>query len=513
MAELFGEDRVCGVIAAEKAGEMRSQVRLAIRKTGTLELRLDYVRSANERAAFLGWLARERPRATLIATCRSQQGGGLFRGSKEEQIENLALAVRAGCQWCDVEIETANEIAAPDLRRAVSPARLLISHHDFRGTPRNLAGIVHRLTRIGGAAIKIAAQCRSVSDAVRVCDLARGRRNVVAVPMGEIGLAGRVLSLRTGSALTYAAVEQATAPGQLSLDEMTDLYRAGQIKRRTRVYGVIGSPIGHSFSPLLHNSAFHARKFDAVFVPFLVEDLRDFLGAIGPLGITGFAVTIPHKEKILGHLDDCDALAARIGAVNTVVVRGGGRLYGYNTDYVGVLRSLERRLRLAGSRILLFGAGGAARAAAFALAQAGSIVCLCSRRAERARAVAKAVGAQVVARAELRREYFDAIVNCTPVGMHPGGGSPLESAELNCRIVMDMVYRPRETELLQRARHKGIATISGVEMFLGQGFAQYEIWTGERAPEAAMRRVITAALDREETDRKGKSQGAKAALH
>ena len=165
-----------------------------------------------------------------------------------------------------------------------------------------------------------------------------------------------------------------------------------QITRRTRVYGVIGDPIGHSLSPLLHNTAFRARKFDAVFVPFLVRNLRDFLGAMKGFGVAGFAVTIPHKETILRYLDDCDPLAARIGAVNTVVVRGGGRLYGYNTDYVGVLRSLERRMRLAGSRVLLFGAGGAARAAAFALAQAGSIVCLCARRPERARALARAVG-------------------------------------------------------------------------------------------------------------------------
>ncbi len=502
MAGLFGKDRVCGVIAAETAGEMRSQVRLGIRKTRTLELRLDYLRSDKERVAFLAWLARARPRAVMIATCRGEQGGGLFRGSREDQIEILAQAVRAGCGWCDVEIETANKIAAQDLRRALSPARLMISHHDFRRTPRNLAGVARRLRRVGGAAIKVAAHCDSIADSVRMGELARGRRDVVAISMGEIGLAGRVLSLRTGSALAYAAVEQATAPGQLSLEAMTGLYRAAKITRRTCIYGVIGNPIGHSLSPLLHNSGFHARKFDAAFVPFLVRNLRDFLGAIGPLGIAGFAITIPHKETILRNLDDCDPLATRIGAVNTVVVRGGGRLYGYNTDYVGVLRSLESRMRLAGSRVLLFGAGGAARAATFALAQAGSIVCLCSRRPERARALARAAGAQVVERTELRREYFDAIVNCTPVGMHPHGGSPLTGAELNCKIVMDMVYRPRETELLDLARRKGIATISGVEMFLAQGFAQYEIWTGERAPEAAMRRVITAALDRDEKSKR-----------
>jgi 3-dehydroquinate dehydratase/shikimate dehydrogenase len=495
---LFGKDRVCGVVAARTASEMKSLVRMGLRKTRTLELRLDYLRNAKEREAFLSWLGRERPRAVMIATFRRKEGGGLYRGSREEQIEILALAARSGCEWCDVEIETAKHFARGELVRALSPARMVVSHHDFRGTPRNLKGIVRRLERAGGQAIKIAAQCRTVSESLRICELARGRRDVVVIPMGEFGLAGRALSLRMGSALAYAAVEQATAPGQLSLDAMSDLYRAAEITRGTRVYGVIGDPIGHSLSPLLQNTAFRARKFDAVFVPFLVRNLREFLGAMEGFGVAGLSVTIPHKETILRSLDDCDPLAARIGAVNTVVVRGGGRLYGYNTDYVGVLRSLEKRMRLAGSRVLLFGAGGAARAAAFALTQAGSIVCLCARRPERARALARAAGGKVVARADLAKEFFDAIVNCTPIGMHPNGGSPLASAELNCRIVMDMVYRPRETELLRLARRKGIEIISGVEMFLAQGFAQYEIWTGERAPEGAMRRAVVSALDREE---------------
>jgi len=495
---VFGKDRICGVVAAQTAGDMKSLVGLGLRRTRTLELRLDYLQNASERAAFLAWIGRNRPRAALIATCRRREGGGLFRGSRGEQIEVLARATRSGCKWCDVEIETAREFDHGELRRALSPARVMISHHDFQRTPRDLGSVVRRLERAGGHAVKLAVHCQSVSDSVRVCELARGRRDLVAIPMGEFGLAGRVLSLRAGSALAYGAVDQETAPGQLSLDLMIDLYRADKITRRTRVYAVIGSPIGHSLSPLLHNTAFHARKFDAVFVPFLVRDLREFLAASQAFGVAGFAVTIPHKESILRHLDDCDPLAARIGAVNTVVVRGGGRLYGYNTDYVGVLRSLEQRMRLTESRVLLFGAGGAARAAAFALAQAGSIVCLCARRPERARTLARAASAQVVERSQLRREFFDAIVNCTPVGMHPRGGSPLRSQELNCRVVMDMVYRPRETELLRLARRKGIEVISGVEMFLAQGFAQYEIWTGERAPERPMRRAVVSALDQEE---------------
>lgn len=478
---------------------MRTQLHRGLRQTRTLELRLDYLRSGKERHAFLSWLSRQRARqATLIATCRRKEGGGLFPGSWEEEIEVLAQAARAGCAWCDVERETAKHLPRRELQSKLSPARVLVSYHDFRATPRNLRGIVRQLDRSGGQAIKIAAQCHSVTDSLRICESARRRRDMVAIPMGEVGLAGRVLSLRMGSALAYGSVEQATAPGQLSLDAMADFYRADRITRRTRVFGVIGNPIGHSLSPLMYNTAFRARQFDAVFVPFLVQDLRDFVAAMDGFAVQGVSVTIPHKESILRYLDDCDPLAARIGAVNTVVVHGGGRLYGYNTDYVGVLRSLERRMRLAGSRVLLFGAGGAARAAAFALAQAGSIVCLCARRPERARALARAVGGQAVARAGLTTEFFDAIVNCTPVGMYPRGGSPLRSGELNCRIVMDMVYRPRQTELLRLARRKGIEVISGVEMFLAQGFAQYEIWTGERAPESAMRRAVESALDREE---------------
>jgi 3-dehydroquinate dehydratase/shikimate dehydrogenase len=507
----FGKDRVCAVIADRTARGMISQMRRGLRLTRTLELRLDYLRDARERDAFLIWLTAHKPQATMIATCRSRQGGGQFRGSRDAELEILIQAANAGCRWCDLEIEVARYYASGEIRKLFPSTRVLVSHHDFQRTPKNFQKVIDGLRASGvrgRSAVKIAAQCHSISDAVRICGLAQGRRDVVAVPMGEVGMAGRILSLRSGSQLAYASVEQATAPGQLSLQDMQELYRASQITSRTRVYGVIGNPIGHSLSPLLHNTAFHARKLDAVFVPFLVREVRDFLAAITPFGIRGFAVTIPHKEKILLYLDDCDPLAARIGAVNTVVIRNGGRLYGYNTDYVGVLRSLQSRMHLAGSRILLFGAGGAARAAAFALAQAGSQVCLTSRRPERAQSLARALGrnadVQVIERSALKQESFDAIVNCTPVGMHPHGGSPLKSSELRCQVVMDMVYRPLTTDLLRQAQRQGIDTISGVEMFLAQAYAQFEIWTGERAPEGAVRKTILAALQREEKSRKRK---------
>jgi 3-dehydroquinate dehydratase/shikimate dehydrogenase len=500
LSGVFGKERICGVVAARHAAGAVRQVEAALRKTRTIELRLDWLRSRAEIRNLLRWLARKsaargKGRFTAIATCRRRGAGGKFGGTIHEQIAILRAAAGAGCAWLDLEIESAEKISKAESAELRSAARLLISYHDFRRTPPGLAGVRARLERAGGDAIKIAAQAKTYRDACRLLELARASRRIVAVPMGEIGVAARILALRGGSALAYAPVEEATAPGQIGLSAMTSVYRAERVDRGTSVYGVIGNPVGHSLSPQMQNAGFQARRINAVYVPFLVREsshaLRDFLGAIGPLGVKGFSVTIPYKEAIIKHLDDCDPLAAAIGAVNTVVVRGGGKLYGYNTDYVGVLRTLERRVQLAGSCVLILGAGGAARAVAFALARAGASVRVCARRPARAKALARAVGGEAIERRRLRSEYFDAIVNATPVGMHPNvEASPLRAEELNCRLVFDLIYRPRRTRLLQIAERRGIEIVSGVEMFVAQGMAQWEIWTGERAPVEAMRRAI-----------------------
>ncbi|HTQ98315.1 MAG TPA: hypothetical protein VMH89_15995, partial [Candidatus Acidoferrum sp.] len=196
-------------------------------------------------------------------------------------------------------------------------------------------------------------------------------------------------------------------------------------------------------------------------------------------------------------------LAEQIGAVNTVTVQRNGKLAGSNTDYIGVLRALEGKLKIKGRRILIFGAGGSARAAAFAAAKEGAEVLVCARRESAAKDLAKAVKGSVVARRSLRKERFDAILNSTPVGMFPHAEkSPLQADELNCGLVMDLIYRPLETKLMRMAAAKGIRTISGVEMFLAQGVAQWELWMGSRAPEGAMGAAVLKVLRAEEKARK-----------
>jgi 3-dehydroquinate dehydratase/shikimate dehydrogenase len=495
---VFESGSICGVVAAPTAREALALVRLALRRTGTVELRLDYLKSDEEFAELLRGIGALAGRATFIATCRRSEAGGKFSGSISRQITRLVLAAASGCAWCDLEIETAEKLSTPTLRKTLGEVRLIVSAHDFRRTPARLGQLRRRLEATGADLVKMALFTRNYRELVRLLRAAHGRKNVVVAPMGEVGLPGRVLALREGSALAFAAAGPPTAPGQLTLEEMQSLFRADQHDRQTRLYGVIGDPIGHSLSPLLHNTGFAHRKVNAVFVPFLVRDLGDFLKAVRTLGVAGFGVTLPYKQQILRHLDECDPLAQEIGAVNTVVCQGE-KLSGSNTDHLGLLRALERRVSLAGSRVLIYGAGGAGRTAGFVLARAGSHVFFCARRPESARRAARALGAEAIERKALRDEEFDVIVNTTPIGMYPqADASPLEPAELRCRLVFDLIYRPLRTRLLQLAERRGIATLSGAEMFLAQGIAQWELWTGEKAPEAPMRAEVMAALARDE---------------
>jgi 3-dehydroquinate dehydratase / shikimate dehydrogenase len=492
-------DRLCAVVATPTARQALRQLRAARLYTRSIELRLDWLRSDRERSKFLAALRRyPRKGLTLVATCRRILGGGKLAGGAEAELYWLGQAREAGCEWCDLEIETLRELPGQTARAVPVPPKILLSFHDFEHTPPLPQRLV-RARRGEADAIKIAARALTISDSVRLLRLAHASNDIVSVPMGEIGLPARLLALREGSALAYAPVSDATAPGQVSLREFKRLYRADAITRKTKIYGVIGNPIGHSLSPLLHNTGFVAAGRDASYLPFLVGNLKEFLQAIPEFELRGFSVTIPHKRIIMKHLAECEPMAEKIGAVNTVVVGKDGGLLGSNTDYVGVLRALEGKLRLRDSRVLIFGAGGSARAAAFALANAGAEVLICARREMAARELARVCGAQAIARKHLASACFELIVNATPVGMYPhAGNSPLSPRELNCRIVMDLIYRPLRTQLLKTAAAKGIRVISGVEMFLAQGFAQWELWMGKVAPAAAMRRAVLAQLRADE---------------
>ncbi len=506
MARRSFPDRIAVVVAEPDLESFLARLSRTARRARLLELRLDALGSMSEILRLLERIARRPLRVPWIATCRPRAQGGGFDAGPSAQMAVLALAARAGCSWIDVDAGTL-ESFPPLLRRAVlPPVPRIVSWHDFERTPP-LEALHGRLARLGADWVKIAVTPRTQGDNLKLLAMTRRhRRRVISVAMGTRGLPGRVLALAAGSALTYAASEggRASALAQPTVGELREVYRAHRLNARTRVYGLVGSPVAHSLSPAMHNAAFQRARMNAVYLPFEARTPRELLECLNPLRIAGLSVTHPHKEAILRHLDAIDPLAESIGAVNTVVVRGlsrgrnprgGGKLYGYDTDYVGVLRTLQRHVSLEGARVLLVGAGGAARACAFALATAGAFISVTARRPAAARKLARAVGGEALPRPAIRRRRFEAIINCTPVGQAPDAeASPLRAEELNCRVVFDLVYNPRETKLLRLARRRGIRTVPGWQMLVEQGAAQFEIWTGLRAPLPVMRRAVLRGL-------------------
>jgi shikimate dehydrogenase len=269
---------------------------------------------------------------------------------------------------------------------------------------------------------------------------------------------------------------------------MARLYRVRGVGPKTQAYGVLGSHVQRSLSPAIHNAAFQAARVDAVYVPLETDALVPFMRALPDLQLAGFSVTRPFKTEILPFLNELDESAAACGSVNTVLVRGDG-LLGASTDSLGVLGPLRKRMSFKGSRAVVLGAGGAARAAAWALRSKGAKTTILARDPRRAAQVAQAVGCASAALSSLPSCEWDLLVNATPVGDQSAPEESLVPAALlrNGEIVLDMVYDPLETRLLREARAAGLGTVDGLEMLVAQAAAQFELWTGKEAPLETMR--------------------------
>ena len=461
------------------------------------EFRLDYMPNPEQGIRAISDFLAKHPECTLLATCRRHQNQGRFNGSIEEQVRILNAAIDAGALGVDIEVESAESVAA-DLDPIRGRALLVLSYHNFSGTPA-VEPILRRMLKISADAYKIVTTARKPSDNSRVLALAKAnpKKKLILLAMGEVGFPTRVLSTAFGGVYTYAAPLAATgtASGQVSAKQLRNLYRVEKFTKGAKIYGVIADPVRHSISPAVHNRAFQARRMDAVYLPFLVHppQLKDFFTLATSLPVAGFSVTIPHKQKIMRYLDVVDPLARRIGAVNTVW-RKGGKWRGANTDAEGVTIPLAKQVRLAKCSVLLVGNGGAARGAAYALSAAGTKISMVGRNPDRVRALAKACDAEPLSREQAEKRHFDAIVHATPLGMFPHVDECFFKNRIPADVVFDMVYNPLETMLIKRAREQGCKVIPGIHMFLEQAVRQFELWTGETAPHAVMERAAFEAL-------------------
>ena len=463
------------------------------------ELRLDHLQEEQELESRLHQMHLRLHSPQTIATCRRAEAGGMFKGTIPQQTAILSAAVRGGCQWVDIELESVSRTSS-SLLFEFPPAKVIVSYHNYRNAA-GLGAVYRRLARWPTHFVKVVAQARELRDNLQVYKLLKSRRGrgpkLTALAMGLSGIPSRVMALRWGCPFTYASAgsQLAVASGQLPADVMRFVYRVDHLDHRTQLYGICGSRASSSLSPAMQNAAFQAKRVNAVYLPCQTNRLRDFVAFARQLGFQGFSVTMPFKRAILRDLDWVDPLAMKIGACNTVAVQHG-KWMGWNTDAAAVVEVLTKRLRLAGSRILVVGAGGAARAAAYALRAEGALVLIAARRESAARRLARAVSSEVVPWDLANGLEADAMINATPVGMAPyTEGLPIDLARLRVRVVFDMVYYPIETRLLADARGRGLTTISGLEMLVAQGARQFEIWTGHAAPRALMEQAVRQALE------------------
>jgi 3-dehydroquinate dehydratase/shikimate dehydrogenase len=416
-------------------------------------------------------------------------------------LELLRAAMAAGAEFVDLEADAAARIPRS------AKTRRIVSHHDFHRTPDDLESLHRRLAALDADVIKITTTAVCPHDNLRVLQLVRGSHvPTVGFCMGDLGVVSRILAGKFGAPWTYATPDAtAVAPGQLSFAQMRGLYRYDEIHAETDVYAVIADPVGHSLSPLIHNTAFAQLKLDKVYVPIRVPPmhLAQFMEDAPHLGLKGLSVTIPHKETVIASLGEVHEAVRAIGACNTTIW-DGRQWVGYNTDFLAALNSLEDAMGgvtsqgdpLTGKTALLLGAGGVGKAIAWGLMDRKAHVVLCDGDAERAKQLAAKLGCRAIDWSARHEVQADVLVNGTPLGMHPKvDQTPFEPQHMrSSMVVFDAVYNPEHTLLLRNALDRGCRVVSGVDMFVRQACLQFKLFTGHEGPADVMRKVIKDAF-------------------
>ncbi len=411
--------------------------------------------------------------------------------------------------YADIELDLLESEYRENLISTHAHNRIICSQHDFNGAPVDPEKIYERMSDTSAHVLKLAFQASDATDCLPVLRLLerarREGREMIAIAMGEAGVLTRILGTSRGAFLTYGSLDasQATAPGQLNARELRDLYRIHRIDGQTEIMGLVGQPVSHSFSPQMHNTAFAASNMNAVYIPFEVYALDDFMHRMAnprtreiDLNLLGLSVTAPHKRAVMRHLDWIEPSAQEIGAVNTIVIEGL-KMLGYNTDAKAALAPLLELIDLSNARVAVIGAGGAARSLLWSLREACARVTLFARDVQRAEETARQFGASVARLDDARFGDFEIVVNATPLGTRglwehetPALASQLRGA----RIAYDLVYNPRETRFMREAHEAGCETLSGLDMLIAQAAAQFELWTQTDAPLAAMREAGEKAV-------------------
>jgi 3-dehydroquinate dehydratase/shikimate dehydrogenase len=473
--------------------EALAQVAGSARYADMFEFRLDLIDRSNV-ARLLS--STKKP---TIATCRPEWEGGGFTGRERERIEMLEVASAFGAHYIDIELNANPRIVGEFIRRQ-KVTKVIVSRHLPYGEPLSVSRLYSKLHSSGADVVKLAFLAGDISDirhAFHFLSLAAShRRKAIAVAMGEYGESSRILYRKFGGWATYAATEngKSAAPGQICASQLKELYGAGRRTGSTKVFGVIGNPLIQSKGIYIHNSLFVRARKNSVYCRFAVANLKKFMKHVAPL-LNGFSVTIPFKEEVLKYLDEVEPTTKAIGAANTVI-RHDGKLIGSNKDAPAALEAIERRVNIRGRRMLVVGAGGAARAIAYEAKKRGVVVLVTNRTLKKAKKLAKKFGLRHVKLADVGRSTFDILVNATSVGMVPRvDESPVPAEILDNKIVFDVVYNPPMTKLLRDAKSRGARIIQGTEMYLNQAAKQFETYSHTKPKVEVMRRILARHME------------------
>ncbi len=506
-------------IAAKKLGEAQEQIKAAVDAGAEmLELRTDYLvhLSVGLARQVIGAARELAPGLPIIVTCRDYHQGGALRHSNELRTNVLTTAIRAGAEYVDVEYQNfLSEAVGGKISMALSirkDARLILSAHNFQTKFSDIRKLHSDILSMHpGAIAKAVYSAHHINDCFDVLDLlGEAKGDTISFCMDEAGFVTRILAKKLGGFVTFGCIDRSaeTAPGQPTVAELKDIYRWDSTGAETELYGVIGSPLGHSLSPVIHNASFAEADLNKLYLPLLVgggrEEFNAFMENILSrpwLGFRGFSITIPHKENALSYVKSkkgvVDPLAERIGAANTIVI-GDKQLSIYNTDCGAALDAITSGLGIerAGLKkmpVAVVGAGGVSRAIVAGLAEAKAKVKIYNRTVERAKKLSHEFKCDYAPLAELKKLKAQLVINCTSIGMHPDTGqTPVGASFLKKDIaVFDTVYNPAETLLLKQAKELGCKTISGVDMFVNQAAEQFKLFTGQDASSELMRRIIS----------------------
>ncbi|MEZ6067812.1 MAG: shikimate dehydrogenase [Planctomycetaceae bacterium] len=458
-----------------------------------VELRLDWLNRAPDLKRLLG----DRP-GPVIVTCRRPEDGGRWKGTEEQRQALLRHAIVLGAEYVDLE----DDIAAKIPR--YGKTQRIVSRHNFNETPPDLEEQYAELTRLDHDLIKFVTMAHSPTDNVKLLRLVSSAKTpTIGFCMGEVGLASRILCVKYGSPFAYATFsrERILAPGQIAFDDMRSMYRVHMLDGNTRVFGVVGDPIAHSHSPLIHNAALQSEGINAVYLPFRIpaDEFQATLDAFSALEISGYSVTIPHKQAAAAYAQFRDDIVEETGAANTLYRDPTNRWFSTNTDYEAALATLRLALdggELTGKRVLMLGAGGVARAIALGVTRAGCLLTITNRHKARAQELAEQIGAQFTTWENRGAVDCDILINCTPVGMWPEmNETPFPQHWLRDHmLVFDTIYNPENTLLLKEAREHACKTASGLEMFVRQAAAQYECFVRQPAPLEVMRQALRQGI-------------------